>query len=742
MANILTDKSASLPQANKLDVRFVPPGQEQYYLSSSEWNKSAQFINDARVGLYHPHVEWSGSDSYTDYSTINTFTLTGSSRWIFVRPGGNDTSGDGTIGDPYATLQYALNQLPTHLGDTTYFIDVTGMNHDDAVSGTLIFPSCVGKGVAGAVHNSQDLRQKLELLPTNFPQGAPTEEYLGCWTAASQVNIIALPQKYDEFSFCEWRWPLAGVGSGLCYRAPFPPSNLLGVAVDSSILGTTSSRNPQLLVCEPNETLAGFSYESMYLLKHTSNFFPILSTAVTSSGAISYDLVGSAIGFNAAPVLSGALEVYTLGASMTASIIFNDMKYSLGFMGVDMNFTTADSPNISNSTLSFDICNLNSPFNQWIWNNSRVTLSRVRSTFNKTAPSAGSVTRVFGSAFAGFDNSDTAALPIASTNVSNCYLEEGDMDDHGAMFVDNSRLHRWTIADGDGIYFHSENCSFGQINMQQDVGDYSANQVFIRGASLVEDPNVVSGTSQINLANVVAYISLGHKGSEDPGFFPNRVDITLYNEQPVIQAKFALTDGVSVQHVDLSRSLVRGLERYSSSSLEYLRFAEMGKVFTSYHENAQYNNTGDGNALESYVTCLDAKVALGILFSASLSSGSTGIFTIGQCMDQLVKSEDGSDITRIVCGSAAIVTDIQRELNGNITQKTFQLVTGTLSLASPYKTIEYIYNVDGLVSEQVNTVYGYAGRPVASYVKQFTYDTEDYVTTVQELINDPTYLGW
>lgn len=52
---------------------------------------------------------------------------------IYVRPSGNDTTGDGSSGNPYATLTRAYEDIPSIIYGCKYVIDVTGMTGDNAV---------------------------------------------------------------------------------------------------------------------------------------------------------------------------------------------------------------------------------------------------------------------------------------------------------------------------------------------------------------------------------------------------------------------------------------------------------------------------------------------------------------------------------------------------------------------------------------------------------------------------------
>jgi hypothetical protein len=48
-------------------------------------------------------------------------------RDIYVRPTGNDTTGDGSVGNPYATIVRALEEVPTYIVGEQYIIDCTGV---------------------------------------------------------------------------------------------------------------------------------------------------------------------------------------------------------------------------------------------------------------------------------------------------------------------------------------------------------------------------------------------------------------------------------------------------------------------------------------------------------------------------------------------------------------------------------------------------------------------------------------
>lgn len=754
MSNILTDKSASLPPANKVDLRAVPGGLEQYYLSSSEWNQAAQFVQDARSGLLHPQPQWSGSDNFDDSSTSNTLgPLTGTSRWVFVRVDGDDTTGDGTIGNPYATIQKALDQLPRMLGHTSYFIDITGMVHDDAVSGALVFPDCVGLGVAGGVHDMDNPRFDMGLLGNGFPQGAPTDEYTGYWMAAGQVNLIALPRKYETFSFCDWNWPIAGTPVGAPNWDRYPPAIIYGVAVEAGVLGSTSSLDPQLNVCEPGETglHPGFDDTGMFVLKHNNTFFPILSTSASMLGAISYDLVGGEIGVQ--PSVSGAVEVYTLGAALSSTIIFNDMKYSLGFMGVEINSNSVLHPRISNSVVSFDLCNLVGQNQQFMWNNGRVVISRCRALYSKLAPCAGSQTRIFGSAISALDNSDNASLPASSVNIHSSYIYAGDMDDHGSAWARYSRFSSWGMADGDSIYCHLQACSLGSITTAADTTGYAPAQIFIEESAIVDDPLVASGSTTIYLNNCDANISFMWVGSNDPGFYPNAVGVLVNPEAPITRVSVNFTDIVQGNIcADLSRSFVSGVGRYkdryvqerdeNSSVIPYMRFAEMGQVSVREPFNVPALAI-DGIGFSGYVSTKDAYTVHSMLTgSLSLSTGSTGIGAIGECMDRLVVEDGAGSVISVLSGGAQVHTEVTRDTFGFPTIQAYSLITGAMDYALPFKVVSTSYYEPGLPDVQLSTVYGYSGRPVTTYRKAFTYDGDNILTSQEDRTNHPDDLGW
>lgn len=746
MSNILTDKSASLPQANKLDLRAVPGGLEQYYLSSSEWNTAAQFIADARSGLMHPQAQWTGSDNYRDGNIGDAWTLnilgplTGTSRWIFVRPTGNDTTGDGTIGTPYATIQKALDQLPKMLGHTSYFIDITGMNHDDAVSGALVFPDCVGIGVPGAVHNADQPRGNLQLLP-GFPQGAPTEDYQGYWTSVAQVNLIALPQKYDAFKFRIMRWPIAGTNVNYGYDAVqwalFPPTNLLGVGINESVAGLTSSSPAQLNVAEPGVNSGSFVDSNMFLLKYTGNMFPILSTDIVVSGTISYNIVGSSVGFLGPPVEGDDAQIYRLGAVMSSTIRFNDMNYSLGLMGIDLNATLVQPPLISNSRVSFDVCNIRYDSNKWVFNNTQSTFSRCRIVGGSFAPCMCSVTKLFGCAVRNFDNSDNAALPVSYAHISNCYIEEGDMDDHGAMWADNSRFDQWVLSDGDDVYFHTEDCSFGRITTWADNAKQNPTQLYANNIAIVSNVTVPSGSSEIALHNCVANISLGHKGSDDPGFYPNYLRIQISPEFSNVVASINLNE-----MVDVTRSYIVGFGvnqptwnadlTLSESMLPYTRFAEMGVVTTR-------DTASDPASLYNILSTKDGASLQASLSAGLVVSGNTGISSIGYCMSELVHDDNARSVIKVLSGGAVFSRNIQVNLVGQTTYEDWSFTNA--SVTHPFKSITYSY-VDGLMSSKLSKVYGYFGRPVATHRTDFTYDNDGLVSQTTEVSNDATDLGW
>lgn len=71
------------------------------------------------------------------------YTLTGDVR-VYVSTTGNDTSGDGTSGSPFKTIQKAVDSLPKHLGGYTARIDIANGTYEERVSvvgftaGTLV----------------------------------------------------------------------------------------------------------------------------------------------------------------------------------------------------------------------------------------------------------------------------------------------------------------------------------------------------------------------------------------------------------------------------------------------------------------------------------------------------------------------------------------------------------------------------------------------------------------------------
>jgi hypothetical protein len=742
MSNLLTDKTATLPPSNKVDLQSVPGGFEQYYLSSSEWNTAARFLEDTRIGLLHPQVQWTGSENYGE-ETLNAFNLisplTGTCRWIFVRPNGNNVTGDGAYASPYATIQHALDQLPKNLGDTTYFIDITGMNHDDAVSGSLVFPSCMGRGVAGGVHNYSDLLGFPQVI-TTMPQGAPSAEYVGYWAAMSQVNLIALPQKYESFSICDWIWPLAGTSLGSSLVTTWNPTVLFGVAVEASVLGFTSSLDPQLNVLEPGETpYDSFSDNKTFFMKYTGNYFPIISTNTTSSGSILYNVAGCMAGFYGAPALSSSMEVYVPGASFTGTVRFNDTKYSLGFMGLDM-VVNSSQFHISNSKISFDFCGLYGDSGV-TWNRAEMLLYRTRCNFPRLGPNAGSLTRIWGSAINGLRNSSNAALPASTLFVLDSYIESGRLNDHAQMFAYGSRFHDFAISDGDSIYAHVDQCSLGKVQCYQDSVRYAPAQINIVGSALVDNPWISSGSTIIQLNNVDANVEVGAVASNDPGFYPNRIAIDVANA-PRIRAY------IDIQASDLSRSYVDGIDAYeyrflsesredppSGTTIPYLRFAEMGRL--------SKRRDQDGTELDSYICTNNGSHAYTVLSNAGLTTGSTGIKNIGHVMHDLLYSDGAEPLNRILSGGAEVNHNIIRDAYGYPLIEIYRLMTGSITeFGEPFKTVEYSYGSPGVPVSKLVKVYGYASRPVSSYYKSFIYDMDEFLIDAQSRLNSTIDLGW
>lgn len=66
----------------------------------------------------------------------------GVTNTIYVRTTGNDTTGDGTLDKPYATIQKAFSVFPFTFKDATYTIDITDMG-TISVTDTLTFPAVV-----------------------------------------------------------------------------------------------------------------------------------------------------------------------------------------------------------------------------------------------------------------------------------------------------------------------------------------------------------------------------------------------------------------------------------------------------------------------------------------------------------------------------------------------------------------------------------------------------------------------
>lgn len=68
---------------------------------------------------------------------------------VYVRTSGSDTIGDGTADAPFATIQFAVNSIPKHLGGRTATIDIAAGTYNERVSVAGFSGGKLVLGVAG-----------------------------------------------------------------------------------------------------------------------------------------------------------------------------------------------------------------------------------------------------------------------------------------------------------------------------------------------------------------------------------------------------------------------------------------------------------------------------------------------------------------------------------------------------------------------------------------------------------------
>lgn len=84
-----------------------------------------------------PFIGGGGSGGSGLATNVRVPPGTSTLRVIYARPGGNDVTGDGTLGNPYATLARSLQDMPNYVAASDrYIFDITGIDEDMAVWGS------------------------------------------------------------------------------------------------------------------------------------------------------------------------------------------------------------------------------------------------------------------------------------------------------------------------------------------------------------------------------------------------------------------------------------------------------------------------------------------------------------------------------------------------------------------------------------------------------------------------------
>jgi hypothetical protein len=106
---------------------------------------------------------------------------------IYVRPSGSDTTGDGTLSNPFATFAHAMSTVPSQLDNYRYWIDVTGIN--EYLPNDIQFPARYGVPMTSFdIHQSSwDNVEFAGASPLIYPPPAGFEY---C-SFAENVNVVA-----------------------------------------------------------------------------------------------------------------------------------------------------------------------------------------------------------------------------------------------------------------------------------------------------------------------------------------------------------------------------------------------------------------------------------------------------------------------------------------------------------------------------------------------------------------------
>src|SRR6266705_6149434 len=121
---------------------------------------------------FTPMLNWLDALNLQDLPPVD---LGGGTITKYVRPIGNDVTGDGTLAKPYSTINRAVKDVGSFINNGTFNVNCDGYGVDSSEPSTIVIPAFYGLGQNGGTLSITAVPTVLlSMAPADFSTSVPS----------------------------------------------------------------------------------------------------------------------------------------------------------------------------------------------------------------------------------------------------------------------------------------------------------------------------------------------------------------------------------------------------------------------------------------------------------------------------------------------------------------------------------------------------------------------------------------